>query len=342
MNAPDMQDDLLPDGVELTDWNDFDKKRTHIFDAVRGAFEKKFPVVHNGVRMELADVHYVDPENYSAKMQKEALMGDKFLHRRLRGTYVLKDDKTGEQLDSRTATLMRVPYLTERGTFLHGGSEYTTINQARLLPGVYSRRKENGDIESHFNARRGSGHSFRVRLEPQTGLYKLDIGQSSLRLYSLLRDIGVPDMDIEKRWGPDLLRVNQEGYDPRVFEKAYSRLVRRPDLNADRPTKMQAIKDALAATKLDRAVVEKTLPNAVNRKSASVLPSAAEQPARDDFDRPEYVLLAKVLNDKMQAGIDMTESTPELVEEILAELKSLAGNVNSDVLAMAVDQMRRG
>ena len=118
----------------------------------------------------------------------------------------------------------------------------------------------NGILVSNCNAKRGSGHSFRVRLEPESGLFKMDVGQSSLRLYSLLKDIGVPDEQLEKSWGPDLLESNRQAYDSRVFDKAYARLVRRPDPAATREQKAQAIKDALGATFVDRDTTRKTLP----------------------------------------------------------------------------------
>lgn len=262
MTEADDKSDILPQ-VGLTDWHDFPKRRTAIFDAVKSSMEKRFPQTHGGVRLELHDLHYIDPEAFTPAEQKDALLSNKFLHRRLRGTYKLLDDKSGELLDSRESTVMRVPWLTDRGTFIHGGNEYTTMSQSRLLPGVYTRKKQNGETESHFNSRRGTGSSFRVRLEPESGLFKLDIGQASLRLYSLLKDIGVADEELEKRWGPDLLRINRDAYDRRVFEKAYQKLVRRPVAEASAEDKARAIREALAGTKLDRAVLSRTLPAAL-------------------------------------------------------------------------------
>ena len=104
----------------------------------------------------------------------------------------------------------------------------------------------------------------------------MDIGQSNLRLYSLLHDVGVPDEEMEKSWGPELLKKNQEAYDARVFEKAYNRLVRRPDPKATRDQKVEAIKNALTATTVDRSVLQRTLPNYFVGKSAFVtLPEGA-------------------------------------------------------------------
>jgi hypothetical protein len=45
-------------------------------------------------------------------------------------------------------TLLKVPYLTGRGTFIRDGNEWGTINQTRLIPGAYSRYQNNGDLET--------------------------------------------------------------------------------------------------------------------------------------------------------------------------------------------------
>lgn len=257
-----MNDDVAPPpGVELTAWNDYPKKRAQIFKQVQDATQAAFPISHNGVRLELHNLGYENPKEFTPAEQKDALMKNQYLHHKLRGTLRLYDEGTGQLLDEQHQTLMRVPYLTERGTFIHNGNEITTNAQARLMPGIYTRRKASGELESHVNAKRGTGHSFRVRLEPESGLFKIDIGQSSLRLYSLLKDIGISDDQISKSWGPELLKKNQEGYDARVFEKAYSRLVRRPDPKLSRADKAAAIMAALNSTKVDRSVVARTLPN---------------------------------------------------------------------------------
>ena len=361
--------DVTPNGVSLTDWNDVAFKRKSIFDGVKDALQSKFPVTYNGVRAELSNTRYEGPEDVSLADQKDALLGNTFLHRKLRGTVNLVDAKDGTPLDSKDLTLMRVPYMTDRHTFIHNGSEYSTMHQARLLPGVYTRRKANGEFESHFNAQRGTGPSFRVRLEPDTGLFKVDIGQSSLRLYSLLHDLGVADDHLEKTWGPELLAKNKAAYDSRVFDKAFMRLVRRPPPDMTREQKAQAIKDALAATKLNRKVLERTLPNRFNTKLASqwrkqaftnstsasptssmkispkVRPPAEDYLGRivfnqdtqdntdEEFNRADYLMLAQLLNEKFHARIPMDTPSDQLAGAIDRAMEEIMPGVNKDMLA---------
>lgn len=345
--------DLMPEGVTLRDWEDHDTLRQSIFDSTKRALADQFPLSYGGVRLELHDLDYDSPKPFDLNEQKEALMSDKYLTHRLTGTYRLFDEKTGALLGEQKATVAKVPYLTDRGTFIHGGSEYAVINQARLQPGIYHRRKESGELEAHVNAKRMTGSSFRIRLEPDTGLYKLDIGQSSLRLYSLLKDMGVPDEELEKRWGKDVLGIQQAGYDRRVFDKAYARLVRKPDPNATREQKIDAIKKALGTTKLDRRVTEKNLSNLFHdkvaaefRKQASQAqaggwgqsgaiagpssPQDLENPthpdpamirededtASDGVSKEDVLAIAMFLNKEMAAGIPLDQSLGKLTDDI--------------------------
>tara|TARA_B100000579_G_scaffold105859_1_gene84305 strand:+ start:1465 stop:3297 length:1833 start_codon:yes stop_codon:yes gene_type:complete len=260
---------LKPQGIELRDPEDFGSLRSSIFDKTKESIIQKFPHSYGGVRMEVENVDYENPKDFDIKTQKDALLKNRFLSWRLRGTLKLYDEASNKLLDKKKITLMRVPYITDRGTTIHNGNEYVTLTQARLLPGVYTRKRTTGEVEAHFNPRRGSGNTFRVRLEPETQLYKMAIGQASLRLYSLLHDLGVSDEDLEKRWGPEILEANKKAYDSRVFDKAYLRLVKNPDASLPKESKAKAIKEALGQSKFDSSVISRTLPNLMNRKIAS-------------------------------------------------------------------------
>ncbi len=267
--------EIRPAGVTLRDPEDFTAARKDIYDGLLEETGKAFPHTFGGIRLEAHDLAYEDPDDFSVHDQKAALLSGKFMGRRLRGTLRLFDDKTGQQLDEQRTTLMRVPHLTERGTYIHGGSEYTSLAQMRLLPGPYTRKKGNGEIEAHFNIAKGTGSGFRVRFEPATAVYKLDIGQSQLRLYSLLHDMGVKDSELEKAWGKDILEANRKSYDSRVFDKAYLRLVKKPDPAASREQKAAALHAAFDAMKVHRRVAAKNLPSMFTDKQAAENPFLA-------------------------------------------------------------------
>lgn len=265
-------DDEYPQGVKLREFDDYDSLRTDIFDGMKAEMSRVFPQSYGGIRVELNDVDYDGPDRFTLKDQKHALLNDKFLARRLRGTMRLVDEKTGSVMDEKKMTLMQVPYLTERGTFVHNGSEYTTNTQARLMPGVYTRRQANGELETQFNPKVGSGSSFRVGFDPKSTQYRMKIGQANLHLYSLLRDLGVNDEQLREAWGDDIWERNQRKYDSRVFDKAYARLVpkRNQKPEAAREDKTLQLKEALDHFLVAKKVIERTLPNMLDfSKSAA-------------------------------------------------------------------------
>jgi DNA-directed RNA polymerase beta subunit len=191
-------------------------------------------------------------------------------------------DKEGNVIEEKKLTLMKVPYLTERGTFIRGGNEYVTVNQLRLLPGPFTRRQQNGILETQFNVRQGTGSNFQVAMLPETSEFRLWVKGSDLHLYSLLKDMGVSDDELKERWGEEIFQKNSLRYDKRVLDKAYEKLVpkwARPNVN--RPLsvdeKRDAIRSALNGYQVHKSIAERNLPPLVrralenrNQKTASV------------------------------------------------------------------------
>lgn len=262
----DEDEPLPPPGVTLRDPDDVVALRKSMEDAVQNSFRK---YVHGysygGVRLELDNIHLADKESYTLQEQNEAKMKDKFLARRLRADVKLVDDTTNEVLDSRKKfTLARVPYLTDdRGTIIHNGSEYTPIHQMRLLPGVYSRKTQTGELESHFNTRPGTGPVMRVRFNPESAQYSVEIGKSNLHAYSFFRGIGVTDEELERRWGKQILDLNKTRFDKNAVSRAYTRVVPKweRDDSLDDAQKAEAIKKAIASAQIAESVMRRNLPN---------------------------------------------------------------------------------
>lgn len=267
-----------PPGVRLRDPEDTDTLRGDIENGISEAMKR---YVHgyeyNGVRLELDKVHYADKERYSLAEQKEAQLSDRTLTRRLRGTVKLVDAATNEVLDKRDAvTLARVPYLTPRGTFLHNGTEYAPVMQSRLLPGAYARKRDNGELEMHFNTRPGTGSAMRVTLDPSTGQYRLKIGTSDLHAYSVFKDLGVSDEELERRWGPQMLDINRAKYSKDAIDRAYLKAVPKwqRDPALPREEKIREITSALSRAQVAESILKQNLPNLFSREKAAFWRSA--------------------------------------------------------------------
>lgn len=307
--------------IELFDWEDFGAHRSMIFKDAKDALESQFPKEYNGKRMEISDLHYDDPESYDIHTQKTALHNEGFIGRRLRGTVKLTDVNTGEVLDEKKLTFMKLPYLTNRGTFIKDGNEWGSIAQTRLLPGAYARRQSNGDLEMQFNVRPGTGGTFRVNFNPESAQYKMNIGGSELHLYSLMKDIGVSDDDMRGMWGDEVFQVNADEYDSRVFEKAYNKIV--PEWDRDknpgrtREEKVQLIKNALDRSQMATKVAKKTLPtlfDAEKRASWSKAGETLEKLA--SMTRADIEDVAEFINVTAGMNIDLSASKAALIEQV--------------------------
>lgn len=340
---PKSTDVEMPEGVTLYDPDDYDTQRNLMYDSIKQSFQETYPASYGGVRLELQDVDYDGPERYTRAEQKKALLTNGTLTRRLRGTMRLIDEATGDVLDERKTTLMRVPVLTDRGTYIHNGNEIGAIRQARLMPGVYTRRQSNGELESMFNARVGTGRAFRVGLESRTGQYRLKVSQSNLHLYSLLKDLGVPDEQLEKSWGPSLLKLNQDKYDSRTLDKAYKKMVHefRRDPNATQEEKAAAVRAALEEIQISKKVAQRNLPNWFDHSKAAFWKEAAEVKLvveqlvddgyikRASFTEPELDAVVAFLNQHHQANLPTQGTVAEKEEAIVA---FVSGNSDTNYL----------
>lgn len=241
-------------------FSDYAATRKNIFDGVLNAVQTKFPLKNARYTIEAQDLSYGRTDDFSLKEQQEAVMQNQSLYFPLRGKLVMRDNATGAVIDKsdRPITLARVPYLTNRGTFVNAGNEYTVANQSRLLPGTYVRRRKSGEYEAHFNTLPGKGRGFRVAFMPDTGKFVAEIGQSVAPLYPMFRAYGVQDDTLEKAWGKDIFAVNKatSQYDA---ARIYERLTNNPSKGLDEGQIYDGIKSALENTYLDPEVTSRTL-----------------------------------------------------------------------------------
>lgn len=230
--------------------------RRLIYDNVRTAASAMPSVANSRHTLALQDVDYHGPESFSIADQKNAILGRGSPGRRLRGTFVLSTND-GKELARRRVTLATVPHLTDRGTFIHGGNEYTMAHQLRLRPGIFTREKANGEIESHINVAKGLGH--RVSLDPKSNVFTMTIGQANIPLFPLLKAMGVSESQMREAWGNEITAANMAKDDPRKINNLYKKLVRHGDPNAPEDQKLQSVKDVFEKMELDPEVTKRTL-----------------------------------------------------------------------------------
>jgi DNA-directed RNA polymerase beta subunit len=243
----------------MRSFGDSDATRKAIYDNVLKAAQDIQPVANNRYSLELNEPHWSSDEGVSINERKRAILRGETLNRRLRGTWRLKDVQ-GNLVSERLATVAHVPRMTNQGTFVVNGSEYTLGHQMRLRPGVFTRRKENGELESHINIMPGKGLSHHYFLEPETGIFKIRVGQANMPLVSVMKAMGATDSELRDAWGAELHGLNAQKDDPRVMDKLYARLIgKKGDPNASLEDKRQAVGKAFSEMELDPEVTKRTL-----------------------------------------------------------------------------------
>lgn len=247
------------DPVDFREFGDVRKTRQRIYDNVLKAVENLEPISNSRYTLRLSNIGYADPDSFSKKKQKEAILSGLSLGRRLRGTWELVDNASGEVIDNRTQVLMTVPHLTERGTYINEGTEYGLKNQQRLLPGVYTRQQENGDIESYVNVLPGKGVSHRYYLDPEKGTFRIKVGQGHVNLMPLLRVFGVRDSELEEAWGRDLLYANLKADSESERNKLYSKFLSEAEQEAEEPERQRLLRAKFEAMGFDPDVNRRTL-----------------------------------------------------------------------------------
>lgn len=314
--------------ANLREFDDTDKARELIYTGALDAVSKRFPVEDDEYRIELTNPQYAGPQDFSLEQQKQALMKERRLTTPITGTWRLIHKPTNSVLDQRDDVVMNIPYYTQRGTFINGGNEYSVVSQSRLRPGVYVRRQRTGEVEAHFNVKPGKGKPFRIQLEPETGVFKLVIGQSANPLYPMLRAMGITDQQLAKSWGADLLAANVKKHDARALPKIYERMAGyKADPAADTAAQERYLRDSLPMFELDADVNARTLglrdaagitPEVLLRTTGKMLGVSRGDEDADDRDSPQFSHVFSI-EDMIKERID--KDAGRLTQQLLRKVR---------------------
>ncbi len=300
--------------VSLRGFDDADAVKDLIYSNVLKAAKTLEPISNAKHTLKLSNVRYENIKDYSLADQKKAILEGDSLTNRLKGDWTLHNAIDNSVIDARpNTTIANIPHMTRRGTFIVNGNEYTLSNQMRLKPGIYTREKENGEVESHINIQPGKGISHRYFLDPSTGIFKINIGQSKVPIIPVLRALGASDKELKEAWGAELLAINSGKDDPGVIDKIYSKLVRHATA-ANSEEKRQTLVKTLLKTELDPEVTRRTLgtpysnlsKEAIIDTTKKLLQVSRGEVAPDDRDHlafqtflgPEDLIAERVSKDK--------------------------------------------
>jgi DNA-directed RNA polymerase beta subunit len=167
----------------------------------------------------------IDSHHITTSDQKKAVLEKKDLTVPLKGTIDLIHKASGTVLESKHTTIAHIPYVTNHNTVIYNGSEYESVNQQRLLPGIYSRIRQDGIPEAHINPEARTGQAGRILFLPDKQLFILMVRNSQVRLYGLLKDLGLSDTAIKDAWGEKIYNANRMFYKGDEIDKLYAILM---------------------------------------------------------------------------------------------------------------------
>lgn len=178
-------------------------------DRVLEGISEHFPVDGRLQSLELEKLEVDDSamQDDDIRGQHAAKVGGRSWSAPVKATLALRDKATGKKTKQKIK-IAEVPMVTKRHSYIVNGQEYQVDNQWQLKPGVYARRRQNGELESHFNLE--GGGQFDVLFDPEKKRFVMDRGRSSaIPLYPLMKSLGISDDDLEKSWGKDILDANK-------------------------------------------------------------------------------------------------------------------------------------
>jgi DNA-directed RNA polymerase beta subunit len=199
--------------------------RKSIFDTALDSFKKKLNLIETqDFKLHAKDLK-IDVPHITTSDKKKAVLEKKDLTVPLKGTIDLIHKPSGKVVESKSTTIAQIPYVTKHNTVIYNGSEYESVNQQRLLPGIYSRIRQDGIPEAHINPEARTGQSARILFLPEKQLFVLMVRNSQIRLYGVLRDLGLADNLIKEAWGEKIYNANRLLYKGDEIDKLYSVLV---------------------------------------------------------------------------------------------------------------------
>ena len=301
-------------------------RRDRIRERAVDSINKAFPFEGKRFSVSVEDVK-VHPADFSPEKHKQAILQAKTLAESVRGTLILKN-KEGEVIQRVPKfNLLQLPYMTDHGTFVIGGTTYSVSNQLRMKPGVYTRKRKNDELEAGFNLSKGD--NFRLSMDPANGHFNMEYGTTKIPLYPVLKSLGVSDDNMSKHWNKELVGVNKAAFEKHTdkhVDKLYKRLVN-PYARETGEDKVQAIRTALDNTAMDPEINRRTLGQPLAKADSTALLTASGKLLKAysdeaDFDERDSLAFKKLLTVDDFIGERIGLDSRDVQRKVLGRLES--------------------
>lgn len=309
--------------------------RKAIQDKLMAAIKSKFPVVGKNYTAKLLGLS-IKTNDLSHARQRDLLIARRNCHDNVYGDIEIIDNETGKKVaDLPHTLLMGIPHYTNRFTMMLDGNEYSIVSQMRTKSGVYTRKRGNDELESAFNLARGA--NFKLIMDPETGVFKIDILNSVMPAVAVLKILGATSEDVSNHIGHELTDKNYaELTDSRLSrarDTLYNKLVLHgndaPKHLSD-PEKDAAIRNYFSGTKIDPEVTKITLGAPHESVTASTILAAMKKilaafNGESDFDERDMLEFQKIhtVEDLLSEAI---EKSKDISSKMLMRLNKFNGS----------------
>jgi DNA-directed RNA polymerase beta subunit len=192
----------------------FDHKKAveKLLNNVHGVFNEFFPYERGDYKFEVKDIKVEEP-SISYEAQQSAFLNDDSIEAKVKGTVEVYHKGTLVKTHKDTV-LTRVPYPTERGSYIAGGNEMVVLNRMQMRNGVYIHPMRDVSHTQMITAEARAGHQrFTINFDTNRAKIKIeglsmDHGKTSpgsVDVVSLLKFLGVSDEQIKQSINNDEL-----------------------------------------------------------------------------------------------------------------------------------------
>lgn len=279
-----------------------DPKETfaHFQNRVAEGIAAHFPIKSGTRELHITNIRTKDvlqPDDIAA--QHNAKVSGKSFSEPVHATVQVKDTTTGKVLHERTMKIADIPKMTNRFSYIMDGQEYQMDNQWQLRPGIYARRRQNGELESRFNV--NGRPSFDVVFDDHSKKFVMEYNKSKMPLYPFMRLLGVSDDDLQKSWGKDIFEANKNarGADG-TLERFYKAVTRKEA--GDPATMREVLRKHFEDSKLRPEATEITVGKPLSHVSGDAFKLATEKLLKVQGGHPEDNRDALIFKDLRMAG----------------------------------------
>lgn len=257
----------------------------HFQSRVADAIKEQFPLKgrkHTIILDKVGTLDALDPNDiasqYKAKTEKKTWAVP------ITGNLRVIENATGKTLHEKEIRLGDLPMMTNRFSYIIDGQEYQVANQWQLKPGVYTRRCNNGELESQVNAVGRS--AFRIGFDPNNKLFSLNYKKAKPPLYPFLSAMGVSDEEMRAKWGDEVFMANKNAKNTQGALGAFHKTLTKKAASSDDEAR-RVFLDTMKESKLRPDAVENTLGIRADHVSRDVLFGSTQKLLKVQAGHPE-------------------------------------------------------